>query len=261
MKKLLIAAVSALSLMTSAAIAGPIAIINGASGTSEAGTTASITTQLTTLHQAVGNVVTVLDLVPADLSAFDQVWDIRFSNSWAITAGEQAQYLGYLQAGGGMFVMGENSGFASRNNSVLSLIDAAGGGSLAFADVSSTQTVAGPFTTPNAVSTITYSAPGGINGTGTGEWITTDGTFGTGVAWGVGDLTNAVAGALTTIFDVNFMQTTADANSQSLTANLIGFIENEVTPPNPNPNPVSTPAMFFMFSLAMAGLVRARARS
>lgn len=259
MKKLTLALATALTLVTSAAMAGPIAIINGALGTSETGTTDSITMQLTNLHTAAGNVVTLLDSTPADLSVFDQVWDIRFSNNLAITAAEEAQYLGYLQAGGGMFVMGENSGFTARNNSVLSLISAAGGGNLAFASSSSFQTVQAPFTGPNAVATINYNAPGGVNGTGSGDWITTDGATGTGVAWGVGDLTNALAGALTTIFDVNFMQTTADANSQALTANLIGFIENEVTPPTPNP--VSAPAILVMFGLGFAGLVVARKRS
>lgn len=256
MKKLLIATVSAVALFTSAAMAGPIAIINGASGTSEPGTTSSITTQLTTLHEAVGNGVTVLDTLPADLSIYDQVWDVRFSNTWALTQAEEDDFLAYLQGGGGMFVMGENSGFAARNNSVLSLIEAAGGGTLNFSSVSSTQTVLAPFTGPNAVATVNYAAPGGVDDNGSGDWITTDGVGGTGVAWGVGDLSNALAGALTTIFDVNFMMDTANAESQALTANLIGFIENEVTPPGPRP--VSTPAIFALFSLAIAGLIRAR---
>ena len=51
---------------------------------------------------------------------------------------------------------------------------------------------------------------------------------GTGVAWGVGDLSNAPDGALTTIFDVNFMQNQWDLpNSQNLTKNLIGFVHGD----------------------------------
>jgi len=52
------------------------------------------------------------------------------------------------------------------------------------------------------------------------------------------------------------MMTSAERASQDLTANLIGFIDNEVTPPTPAP----APAMFFIVALGLAGLV-ARKRS
>ncbi|MCI2283523.1 PEP-CTERM sorting domain-containing protein [Colwellia sp. MSW7] len=165
-------------------------------------------------------------------------------------------YLTYLQSGGGMFIMGENSSFTARNNSIFSLINAAGGGSLAFSsNVTSTQTVNAPFTGPNAVTNVTYNAPGGANGHGTGSWITNSGNIGTGIAWGTGDLSNATAGALTTIFDVNFMQTTADLNSQNLTKNLIGFIDTQV---NPDPTSVPEPSTFAIFLLSMIGLASRR---
>ncbi|MCI2283524.1 hypothetical protein L3081_09135 [Colwellia sp. MSW7] len=51
-------------LPTSQVMVGPIAIINGLSNTSEVDTTTSITTQLNTLHQNVGNSVTIFDLIP-----------------------------------------------------------------------------------------------------------------------------------------------------------------------------------------------------
>lgn len=220
---------------TASALAGSVLIINGASGTSEPGTTGSITTQLSTLHDAAGNTVTVADSVPGSFAGFDEIWDIRFSNSLAITAGEEAQYLSFLQGGGGMFVMGENSSFGTRNGSVLSLIEAAGGGTLSFTSPSSSQTVNAPFTGPNAVTSVTYSAPGGVSSAGSGSFISDDGTNGTGVAWAVGDLTNALSGALTVIFDVNFMQTGASAAEQALTANLINFVTTEVSSDVPLP--------------------------
>ncbi len=218
---------------------GPILIINGASLTSEPGTTAAITTNLSALHVAAGNTVTVLDGVPVDLSPFSQVWDIRFSNVWAITGGEQAQYLDFLGDGGGMFVMGENAGFPARNNSVLSLIAAAGGGSLTFVTPLSTQTVLAPFTGPNPIpdGNVTYAAPGGVTSFGTGQYITVDALGrGTGIAFGVGDLAVVPGGALTAIFDVNFMQNMFDLpDSQNLTKNLIQFVGEEVEPiPEPS---------------------------
>jgi len=233
MKKILVATAAVVMLgFTGTANAGNILIINGSSGSSEVGTTASITTQLKTLHEAVGNVVTVSDANPGDYSGFVQVWDIRFSDNFALSALEQTSYISYLAGGGGMFVMGENSNFMSRNNSVLSLISGAGGGSLAFITPNSTQIVLAPFTGPNAVASVNYLAPGGVSSKGTGDWITVDGNGnGTGVAWGLGDLANAQLGALTVIFDVNFMQTSANFESVQLTKNLIGFIGDQVDPP------------------------------
>lgn len=215
-------------------------IINGSSGTSEAGTTSSITTNLDTLHQAVGNTVTISDGIPADLSPYSQVWDIRFSNNFALSVSDRALYGGFLGAGGGMFVMGENSGFMDRNNSILSLISEVGGGNLNFALPNSSQDVISPFTGPNPVTQVNYAAPGGVDGNGSGDWITKVNGLeqGTGVAWGVGDLSNAQLGALTVIFDVNFMQLNAGTDQENLTKNLIGFVQGEVEPPPPPVNRV-----------------------
>lgn len=234
--------------------AGQVLIINGSSFTSEPNTTSSITTQLQTLHTAVGNVVTISDVVPDDISSYAQVWDIRFDA--AISSAIQSQYVDYLGAGGGMFVMGENSSFMARNDTVLSLISAAGGGSLNFTTPMDVQTVSAPFDGPNAVTTVDYSAPGGVDGFGSGQWITSTGSEGTGVAWGVGALSNAAAGALTVIFDVNFMQTDANAGSQALTKNLIGFVGDQVDPPTP---PVPEPASWAMMIAGM-GLIGASMR-
>jgi hypothetical protein len=243
------------SVWASAASAGTILIINGSSTTSETGTTASITTQLTNLHTAVGNVVTVVDSVPVDISSYSQVWDIRFFNAAPITAPVQTQYLNYLAGGGGMFVMGENAGFMTRNNSVLALIAAAGGGNLSFVTPASTQTVFAPFDGPNAVTDVTYLAPGGVNGFGTGQWITANGGSGTGVAWAKGTLANAQAGALTTIFDVNFMQLEANEGSQALTRNLIQFVGGQV---NAVPEPTTWALMILGFGLVGGAMRRSR---
>jgi hypothetical protein len=183
----------------------------------------------------------VSDGIPGSFAGFDQVWDFRFSNNFALTAAQRAEYIDYLEAGGGMFVMGENSGFMTRNNSVLALINEAGGGSLTFTTPGSTQTVRPPFTGPAPIvaNQITYAAPGGVTSPGTGSYITDDGTgSGTGIAWGVGDLANAPAGALAIIFDVNWAQNLFDLpDSTNLLANIIGFVETEVVTPAPVPEP------------------------
>lgn len=231
----LVATLAAVAVTTSASMfAGNILIVNGSSGTSEPSTTANITSNLQSLHTDVGNTVTVSSGIPADLSPYSQVWDIRFSNTFGLTVAQRAQYLSFLQGGGGMFLMGENSSFMTRNNSILSFISEAGGGSLGFVSPSSNQEVVPPFTGPNAVANVNYAAPGGVNSSGSGQWITkvSGSEQGTGVAWGTGDLSNATAGALTVIFDVNFMENSYDVPaSQNLTKNLIGFVQTEVDPP------------------------------
>jgi PEP-CTERM motif len=237
-----------------------ILIINGTTGTSEAGTTANITANLTALHTAVGNTVTVSDGIPANFAAYSQVWDIRFSNNFALTGVQQTQYLTYLQSGGRVFMMGENNGFSTRNGTIFSLIAAAGGGNLGNGGSGTcpadNQTVNAPFTGPNAVSTINYACAGAFNGVGTGQWISNSGAIGAGVAWTIGTLANATAGSLTSILDVNFMEGNRTFEMQQLTKNLIGFVNN----PPPPQGVVPEPSTYALMATGLVGLFAARRR-
>lgn len=255
------------SLSSQTAHADEVLIINGASGTSEPGTTSAITNNLNQLLQDAGFTTTITDATPEDLDGFDQIWDIRFSNNLAITASEQTEFLSFLQGGGGMFVMGENNFFTTRNNSVLNLIQAAGGGLLTFVTPNSNQNVLSPFNELNLIpdGNVDYAAPGGVSSPGTGQFITVDNLGrGTGVAFGKGDLTNALNGALTTIFDVNFMQGLFDQpDSQNLLKNLIGFLEDETSPPQPSetvPEPTSALGLLVASAL-VAGSTLKRKKS
>lgn len=254
--KLLKTILCATGLMVSgASMAGPILIINGANQTTEPGTTSALTDNLKTLHEAVGNTVTIVDDLLADLSSYAQVWDVRFFNAAALDSTDQTAYSNYLVNGGGLFLMGENSNFMDRNNSVLSLISSLGGGDLGYNDCyDGTQMVHAPFTGPNDVSQVNYAASGCFNNYGTGQWITSraDGSIGSGVAFGVGSLSNAMAGALTTILDVNFMMNQYDVpNSQQLTKNLISFVGEQVEVPS---NPVPAPASVLILATGLAAL-------
>jgi hypothetical protein len=217
--------------LSAAAWAGSVLIVNGASATSEPGTTSDITAHLQALETAAGNTTTVVDIPPASLAAFDEVWDIRFSNSWPLTAGDQAEYLAFLQSGKRMFVMGENAGFGTRNATVIAFINLAGGGNLTFVVPPQTQTVNPPFNSPNPVSTITWNASGGTTSAGSGFFATSSGGSGSAIAWSPGQLANAAAGRLVVVFDVNFMQAGASANEVNFFKNLIGFITNGGGPP------------------------------
>jgi hypothetical protein len=221
---LAIAAAALFALPLSAFAAKNVLIVNGLSTTSETGTTTDITANLQTLEVAAGNTVTVADVPPASLAGYTEVWDIRFSNSSPLSASDQTLYQAFLQAGNSMFIMGENSGFMTRNNSVIAFVQTMGGGTLAFATPSQPQNVNPPFTGPNAVTSVSFAAPGGSSTPGNGAFATNNGTNGTAIAWGPGKLTAAPGAALVVVFDVNFMQAAAGVPLTNFLKNLIGYI-------------------------------------
>lgn len=229
--------------------ANTVLIINGASVTSEPGTTSDITTNLSAIATAAGGTVTVSDGIPASVSGFSQVWDIRFSNTSPLSAADITKYVAYLQSGGALFAMGENGGFTTRNNSVIALVAAAGGGSLTFTtSLSSTQTVLAPFTGPNAVSSFTYSAPGGVIGLpspGTGAFATVDNAShnGSAIWWTGGALSAAPSGTLAVVFDVNFMEAGAGVDSVNFLKNLAGQFAIISSGDGTTPTPAGAPAM------------------
>lgn len=187
-------------------------------------TQSNLVTQLTNS----GATPTSVTSLPGSLSSYGQLWDIRFNNTTPITGGERSQYVSYMNGGGAMFVMGENAGFMTRNNSILSLITAAGGGTGTFAAGNNSQDVLPAAQTPNAITTIGYLAPGGITQAtvGTGQCLTRDSNnVCSAVAWGVGSLANAQTGSMVVVFDINFMQTTpGGSNAAAFLNNIIRFV-------------------------------------
>lgn len=181
------------------------------------------------------------DAVPADLSAYDQIWDLRFITT-TLPAADQTAYTTYLRSGKPLFLLGEDqaSNYATgRNSAIVNFVGALGGGALTLiTNVSAAfnnngsqtaQTVESPYdTTPNAISTVTFLNSGGVTTPGAGNWIAYDDVTnlgGSAVVWPTGTLTNTPAGSLTVVFDATFMlPTSTGGNNPQFLQNLCATV-------------------------------------
>lgn len=173
------------------------------------------------------------------LATFDQAWDLRGLSFVGLSDGEIVSYVNYLALGKTLVALGEHNDlcgtgtqcFKPRNDSVLKLIDKAGGGRLDYASVAGTQTVQAPFTGPNPISNndVRYGTVSGVATPGTGQFITIDSATGggTALAFGRGKLANAAAGTLIVVFDVNwldFPQSSDPPDFANLLRNIVAYI-------------------------------------
>jgi hypothetical protein len=202
----------------------PALIVHDGTAGMEASVVANLTAKLTEAgYSATANV----GIPGGSLADYKQIWDVRFNIATPLSPADMTAYLDYLIAGGSLFLMGENVGFAVRNNSLITFVQNVGGGTLTIAVPSSnTQTVRPPFTGPNPLATVTFGVGGAATTPpGRGTFATVDpSSRGISVAFSPGQLGNAPSGALILVFDVNFLALTADANSQTFTKNLIAYL-------------------------------------
>jgi hypothetical protein len=193
--------------------------------------------------------LTSTPLVSGGSPLFKQVWDIRFGPSEPLSGGDIARYVAYLNAGGRLIAIGENTtNFLNRDTSVASLVLQAGGGGVTPVNANGTESVEVPFTTrPASVTSIVFSSAGGLAAPLPAGAVfinkdTNNDGVGTGIVWPIGILTNGAAGILITVFDSDFIGNTGDANSVAYLANLIGYMDSApyITLLTPNSGPVAT---------------------
>jgi hypothetical protein len=250
-------ALLATCLVSSSAWAANALIVQDGTAGIEADALGNLTSKLTAAGFTVSNVAVAVSGVPAgSLAGMQQVWDIRFNNTTPLSSADIATYVAYMAGGGSLFVMGENAGFATRDNTIVSLVSAAGGGTIATATPANFEILNGIFDGPAPVQTITFLASAGSTTPGTGQFITIDpvSNIGGSIVWGPGSMSAAMAGSLIVVFDVNFLQTGADANSQAFTRNLISYL----AAPAPvrsftSANPI--PASFLLALLGCLGIL------
>ncbi|BBC73767.1 conserved hypothetical protein [Altererythrobacter sp. B11] len=170
-----------------------------------------------------------------DLSTFTQVWDLRYST--ALSTSESTMMMDYLGNGGGLFLIGEDPYYNTRNDSIVSFINGAGGGGLTYSGNATqtiyvTDTFNGDGTVVSSTSEgipVVVAATFGNAGNGT-YFLTTQpngGGEGVGVAFGKGSLANALDGRIVSYLDVDtfplysLQQYTALRN---LTDRMISFV-------------------------------------
>lgn len=179
-----------------------------------------IVTTITAREVALGNTVSVVATyasLPSDLSIYDHIWDIDTQSNF--TAANSVKYTQYLQQGGAIFLLGENSNYApSRNIDIAQFITGIGGGTVTFdtgfplVDPTSCN-VDSEFVLANNTSTTAFNWVGRFSSIGTGSPITRTnvvisgypiGTTGNAVVWKTGSLSLAPKGAIVVVLDVNF---------------------------------------------------------
>ncbi|MGA9626848.1 MAG: hypothetical protein WBL65_20035 [Bryobacteraceae bacterium] len=237
--------------------AANILIVAGTDGIAQTAA-GNLNTDLTT----VGNTVTVVNTgVPASLTGYTQIYDVRYNNLPAFTSGEMAQYLAFLNAASGntIFLMGENTSFNQRNGPINQFIALAGGGTIAVpASLSSaSETVNPPFTGPNSITTVKFAACGLVTSPGNGSFASQEAGGGCALFFDQNRLTNALTGALVVVYDVNFAYDAPlyGVNEIPFRKNMEAFASSPpVGPPVTSAVPALTTWGQILLALALCGI-------
>lgn len=174
---------------------------------------------------SLGKTVTVIAgyaNLPNDLSMYSHIWDIDYSTDQMVIM-NSSKYTTYLQGGGAIFMIGEHSGFAQRNNTLATFLGSIGGGTITFDSAYNSDnpsvlfSLENEFLLENSNSSVRFPAAGRYQSIGTGVNIIKSaedylsgtypiGTGGVAVVWKTGSLTNAPKGAIVSVMDVNIWQ-------------------------------------------------------
>lgn len=154
-------------------------------------------------------------LINTDLQNYSQIWDIGYASPYTSNPVDPTRkIINYLKSGGSMFLLGENSSFQPRDNTIGTFIEAAGGGIVDEGSVDfnySRDLTVGPlFLNSNNSNKVTFSRPGVFTNKGTGIPMTNNFPL-TGeleypaVMWLTGNLVYAPLGSVISVLDLNFI--------------------------------------------------------
>ena len=139
------------------------------------------------------------------ITGYDQIWDLRYQ--YGYSAAEVSTLDNFVKNGGFLMMNGENSGFATRNNAMASVVSAAGGGTLTFGSGSNSYTVINTAFS-NDTGTVTGAAGSSLsNSQGQYVFKTSGGVIG-GMIWQSADLGSGYTGAIFVTADINLWDST-----------------------------------------------------
>lgn len=163
------------------------------------------------------------DNLPADMTQYAHIWDIGYASPYLTnpTLDPTNLLLGYLQAGGAMFMLGENAALnqssfigpeQNRDFTISNFLNQAGGGNSIQEsnndyNYSVNATIEPEFLIANNNNLVAFSRPGTFIYYGTGTPMSTAYVSGEYVAvmWKTGSLSNAPRGAVISVLDINFI--------------------------------------------------------
>ena len=176
--------------------------------------------------EAAGHTVTTLGSTPADLTGYNQVWDMRYNN-YVMSAAEKSAYDTFLKNNGYIYFAGENSSFATRNNDVGAFVSTLGGGTITVGSMAyNTQTANTTYFSNGE--TVDFIAAAGITTDGTGRALASDSSGNvTAMMWigNASDLGADYNGTVVVVADINWTQGQYfDANNAEFLDSLIAGI-------------------------------------
>jgi len=149
-------------------------------------------------------------LMNIDLNQYAQIWDVGYASPYIgnPTVDPTNKLTAYLQNGGAMFIIGENSWFGARDDAIDIFVTSLGGGDIvrSFVDHNFvlTSTVYSEFRLANQTATTRFNRPGTLTRIGTATPIASGvGSEPCAVIWKTGSLSQATAGTVATVLDVN----------------------------------------------------------
>jgi hypothetical protein len=217
MIKRFLAGVSLTLALTTSAMADDVLIV-GAYG--DAGT--NIKAEL----EAAGHTATEVSSLPADISNIDQIWDLRINS--AISSADQTAYDTFLQDSGYLYLAGENSSFATRNNSISAFTSTLGGGAVSVGGRPNNAQDGNDSYFSNDTTVDFIAAATITNDGGTGRVLAADADGNpTAMIWigNAGDFSDEYNGTVVVIADINWTQSNYyDANNEIFLEELIGGV-------------------------------------
>lgn len=161
-------------------------------------------------------VTSFADLQSTDLTVYSQLWDLGYATPYTTNPYNPTNKLRtYIQSGGALFILGENSAFQPRDNQIGIFVEACGGG----IDITEgtedfnyqrTLTLDSRFRLANNSSQVTFARPGVFVNYGngipmTGSFPLTVELHYPAVMWSVGTLSICPIGSIISVLDLNFI--------------------------------------------------------